>query len=149
MVGIRKINQGILHLPLYGSKNTKNLFFFLVIEYYLVVNVQNFETERELCLKDFDFNILFFSSFFSSSRIVSICLSIKKKKKIRTHSSRFFAINIEEIFKDIQFIEIIRYLSLFANFVRKFPQSLCPANIYYFPRNFETCVYRANLSDLT
>lgn len=114
-----------------------------------MVNVQNFETERELCLKDFDFNILFFSSFFSSSRIVSICLSIKKKKKIRTHSSRFFAINIEEIFKDIQFIEIIRYLSLFANFVRKFLQSLCPANIYYFPRNFETCVYRADLSDLT
>lgn len=83
---------------------------------------------------------------FESFRFV--CQS-KKKKKIRTHSSRFFAINIEEIFKDIQFIEIIRYLSLFANFVRKFLQSLYPANIYYFPRNFETCVYRANLSDLT
>lgn len=63
-----------------GQKHEES-FFFLVIEYYLVVNVQNFETENFVSCKSFDFNISFFSS---SSRIVSICLSIKKKKNTHT-----------------------------------------------------------------
>ena len=90
MLGIRKINQGILHLPLYGlpvkktrPRASKNPSFFFLLN-TILVNVQNFETDssKEKIAK----NISFLP--FSSPRIVSICLSIKKEKQ--TRFSRFF-----------------------------------------------------------
>ena len=93
MLGIRKINQGILHLPLYGlpvkktrPRASKNPSFFFLLN-TILVNVQNFETDSLKMAK----NKHFLSSIFLSSNRFD--LFVNQERKTDTifsifHSSR-------------------------------------------------------------
>ena len=93
MLGIRKINQGILHLPLYGlpvkktcPRASKNPSFFFLLN-TILVNVQNFETDSLKMAK----NKHFLSSIFLSSNRFD--LFVNQERKTGTifsifHSSR-------------------------------------------------------------
>lgn len=95
MLGIRKINQGILHLPLYGlpvkktrPRASKNPSFFFLLN-TILVNVQNFETDSSK--KKMAKNKHFLSSIFLSSNRFD--LFVNQKRKTGTifsifHSSR-------------------------------------------------------------
>ena len=81
MLGIRKINQGILHLPLYGlpvkktrPRASKNPSFFFLLN-TILVNVQNFETDSLKMAK----NKHFLSSIFLSSNRFDLFVNQKRK----------------------------------------------------------------------
>lgn len=110
----RKINRGILHLPLYGlpvkkhARGHRTTFFWLYWILSCTVNCTFKILKEKFCLvlaklarskaKHRDKVIRFYFSFLDFSR---------------------GAMNkFEQIFNHIQFIEIIRCLSLFANFVQ-------------------------------
>lgn len=81
MLGIRKINQGILHLPLYGlpvkktrPRASKNPSFFFLLN-TILVNVQNFETDSLKMAK----NKHFLSSIFLSSNRFDLFVNQERK----------------------------------------------------------------------